>query len=302
MQPVNQDDVTKHAGTEVSLQELIDLRYAALHQASAKMKKRLTQSGEKLTTIRGRGIEFDTTREYQAGDDIRSMAWRVTARSLKPHIKVYQEEKERPVWLAVDLSPSLYFGTRCMFKSVKSIMQATLAGWSSLHKRERVGAIISASQKPQVYLPRSGEKNFLAILNELASASRLQPAFDDRDYFLSLLLSLQQHARAGSIVYIFSDFFHFDAEVQNLILHLAERMQIILNFTYDPFEAVPPPPHRYMLTNGLQKMLFNMKDSHNREAYRQQFQSKVNQLMDFSRKYQLTFNLYCTDPEREVEL
>ena len=87
--------------------------------------------------IRGRGIEFDATREYQAGDDIRSMAWRVTARSLKPHIKVYREEKERPVWLAVDLSPSLYFGTRRMFKSVQSIMQAALLGWSCLQKREK---------------------------------------------------------------------------------------------------------------------------------------------------------------------
>ncbi|MHB1948289.1 MAG: DUF58 domain-containing protein [Gammaproteobacteria bacterium] len=289
------------SGTEVTLQELIALRNVALHQPLSN-NKRLTLPGVKLTNIRGRGIEFDATREYQAGDDIRSMAWRVTARSLKPHIKVYREEKERPVWLAVDLSPSLYFGTRCMFKSIKSIMQASLTGWSSLLKHERIGAIISSDQKPLVFQPQSGEKYYLAILHALAESSRLQPVFNNANYLRQLLLALQQQIRTGNIIYIYSDFFHFDTDIEKLILHLAQRTQVILNFIYDPFEAIPPPPYQYLLTNGQQNLLFNMQDRKNREDYRQLFQMKVKQLQDFTRKHQMILRMYCTDPEREITI
>lgn len=287
-------------GTEVTLQELIALRNQALHQPIAIGNKRLSLSGLKLTNIRGRGIEFDATREYQAGDDIRSMAWRVTARSLKPHIKVYREEKERPVWLAIDLSPSLYFGTRCMFKSVKSIMQATLTGWSSLDKRERIGTIISREEKPLVFQPQAGEKYFLTILHALAKASRLHPDFTHTNYLRELLLALQQQVRTGNIIHIYSDFLHFNTDIEKLILYLAQRTQVVLNFCYDPFEATPPPPHHYLLTNGQQNLLFNMQDSKNREDYRQLFQVKVSQLQNFTRKHQLILRMHCTDPEREI--
>ena len=299
MHPVKNSNL---AGTSVTLQELIDLRHAAFHPSPAMLKKRLTISGQKLTSIRGRGIEFDATREYQAGDDIRSMAWRVTARSLKPHIKVYREEKERPIWLAVDLSPSMYFGTRCMFKSVKSIAQAALTGWSCLQKREKIGAVIAAHQKPAIYLPHSGEKNYLAILNSLAEYSQSQPVFNDQQYLRNVLVSLQQQVRSGNMIYLFSDFFQFDTEIEKLIVYLAQRAHVVLNFIYDPFEAFPPPPHQYHLTNGQQKILFNMQDAVNREAYQLQFQTKLNQLMDFTRKHQIALSVHCTDPEREVLL
>lgn len=286
-------------GTHIALQELIELRKHALHQPQIGIKKKLLLAGQKLTTVRGRGIEFDTTREYQAGDDIRSMAWRVTARSLKPHIKVYREEKERPVWLAVDLSPSQYFGTRCMFKSVQTIMQAALTGWSAIIKRERIGAVINSSEPAQVFQPRSGEKYFLAILNALAKASALQPAFTKQNQLHQLLFSLQQHVRTGDLLYLYSDFLQFDTETENLILYLAERAQIILNFVYDPFEATPPPPNQYIVTNGREKLSLNMLDARNREQYHQLFQVKVKQLQQFATKHQLTLNLYCTDHERE---
>jgi uncharacterized protein (DUF58 family) len=288
------------SGTEVTLQTLIDLRNSALHRPLDGINKRLSLSGQQLTSLRGRGIEFDATREYQAGDDIRNMAWRVTARSLKPHVKIYREEKERPVWLAVDLSPSLYFGTRCMFKSVKIVMQAALTGWSALLKRERIGAIISNEQNPVMFKPQSGEKYYLAILHALAESSRLQPSFEHTNHLRKLLLTLQQQVRTGNILHIYSDFFQFDIDIEKLILHLAQRTHVILNFVYDPFEAAPPPPYQYLLTDGHEKMLFNMRDTKNREDYSFLFQMKVKQLKDFARKHQITLRLHCTDAKREV--
>ncbi len=287
-------------GTKVALQELIALRKEALHQPVIGIKKKLLLAGQKLTTVRGRGIEFDTTREYQAGDDIRSMAWRVTARSLKPHIKVYREEKERPVWLAVDLSPSQYFGTRCMFKSVKSIMQATLTGWFSILKRERIGAVINTTEPPQVFQPRSGEKYLLGILHALSNASALTPSFTSQNKLHALLVSLQQQVRTGDLLYLYSDFLTFNDETESLILYLAERAQVILNFVYDPFEATPPPPNQYMVTNGVTTLQLNMLDAKNREQYQQLFHHKLTQLKKFATKHQLVLNEFCTDTAREL--
>jgi uncharacterized protein (DUF58 family) len=285
-------------GIQVTLKELIDLRRNVI-PAKDDIHKRLNLSGDKLTKIRGRGIEFDATREYQAGDDIRNMAWRVTARSLKPHIKVYQEEKERPVWLAVDLSPSLYFGTRCMFKSVSSIKQAAFLGWSYLFERERIGAMIATAPTPLIYKPQSSERNFLSILSSLSECSKRHPEFNENNYLQNLLFTLQQQARSGNLIFILSDFYHFTIEMQKVILHISQRAQVVLVFIYDPFEAMPPPPHQYILTNGHQKVLFNMENGENRLHYQEQFQNKQNNLIKFSRKHNIALRILRTDQKLE---
>lgn len=295
--PINKE-IKKDSGVEVTLQELLDLRRNVKHLPKHGQNKWLKLPGHILTRIRGRGIDFDATREYQAGDDIRNMAWRVTARSLKPHIKMYHVEKERPVWLAVDLSPSLYFGTRCMFKSVSSIKQAAYLGWSYLLKRERIGVLIATEEKTQVFKPHSSEQNYLPILKTLSECSSLQPAYDGKNYLQNLLLTLQQQVRSDNLIFILSDFFHFDDEIQKLILHISQRAQVILTFVYDPFEAEPPPPHQYILTNGQQKIVFNMNDEKSRSEYRQQFQSKQNALIKFSRDYNIALHILCTDQKQ----
>lgn len=289
------------SGIEVTLEELIALRRKVVHNP-AHSKKQLCElmSGNSIAKIRGRGIEFDATREYQPGDDIRRMAWRVTARSLKPHVKVYHEEKERPVWLGVDLSPSMYFGTRCMFKSVCSIKRAAFLGWSYLHKRERIGACIATSQKTLVYTPQGREREFLAMLKSLSEYSNRAPAFTEKNCLDKLLVTLQQQVRSGHLVFIISDFSVFEDHHQKLISHLAQRAQVKLIFVYDLFEEEPPPPYRYVITDGQKTALLNTAKAQARELYREQFQLKRNQLSAFSRKNGIALQILRTDQEQEV--
>lgn len=285
------------SGTQVTLQELIDLRYQVTPQLMDNINKWLKLSGPRLARMRGRGLEFDTTREYQAGDDIRNMAWRVTARSLKPYIKVYQQEKERPIWLAIDLSPSLYFGTRRMFKSVSLIKQAALLGWTFLHEHERIGAMIATEEKISTYKPQANERHFLTVLHALSQYSNLQPSFNNKNVLHQLLTNLQHHVRSDNLVFIFSDFLHFDQDMQKIIAHIAQRAQVALVFTYDPFEAEPPPPHQYMLTNDQQKILFDMSNAQNRLHYQQQFQRKQNELIHFSHQHNIALKILRTDQD-----
>lgn len=283
------------SGIDVTVQELIDLRSQMIHYQKNNITRSNKFQGQKLSRIRGRGIAFDTIREYQPGDDIRSMAWRVTARSLKPYIKVYQEEKDRPVWLALDLSPNLFFGTRCMFKSVSLIKQAAFLGWSHLHKHERIGAMFATTDKIHVYKPQFGERNFLTILNALSEQSRVHPKFNEDNYLHQLLVTLQQQTRSSELIFILSDFFHFDTQTQKILIQLAQRAQVILFFVYDPFEAESPEAFRYVVTNGEEKVLFNMENSHNRLSYQQQFKTKLEHLIQFSRTHNITLHFLRTD-------
>lgn len=291
--------VIENTGVEVTVKELIALRSRVNHSSMQGNNKRLTLPGQRLTHSRGRGIEFAATREYQPGDDIRSMAWRVTARSMKPHVKIYHEERERPIWLAIDLSPNLYFGTRCAFKSVASIKQASLLGWKYLSEHERVGAVISAEQKTLVYPPQSCERDFLTILTSLSQYSQLRPAFNDHNYLHELLLTLQQRARSGNLIYILSDFIKFDDENRKLIAHIAQRAQVVLIFIYDLFEAEAPPPHQYRVTNGKQNILFNMDNAQSRQQYHEQFQNTKNNLIEFTQKHNITCRMLRTDQSQE---
>jgi uncharacterized protein (DUF58 family) len=288
------------SGIDITLEELIALRNKVIHSPIHIKKSCELFSGQNMAKIRGRGIEFAATREYQPGDDIRRMAWRVTARSLKPHVKVYHEERERPVWLAVDLSPSMYFGTRCRFKSVSSIKQAAFLGWSHLHKRERIGALIASPHNMLVYRPEAREREFLSILKSLSACSTIQPAFTEKNCLNHLLVTIQQQVRPGNLLFILSDFLEFDARNKKLILHFAQRVQVKLIFVYDPFEAEPPPAYQYVLTDGQKTALFNTENTQARDHYQQQFQQKFHELRDFSRKNNLILEVLRTDQEQKV--
>lgn len=295
----NSDYAIARSGIDVTLNELIALRHKVTQrQIEYKGASQESMIGSHHTKIRGRGIEFDATREYQPGDDIRRMAWRVTARSLKPHIKIYHEEKERPVWLGVDLSPSLYFGTRTMFKSVASITTAAHLGWLHLQKRNRVGASMVTPNNTFSFRPLAREREFLKILKTLAELSVRQGDFTEPNCLQQLLLTLQKQTSGGHLIYIISDFFQFDESNQKIILHLAQKAHVHCIFVYDPFEAEPPPPYQYLLTDGQKTATFDMNSPQHRIHYQQQFKIKLQRLVSFMHQHAMPFETLCTTQKK----
>jgi uncharacterized protein (DUF58 family) len=125
---------TREAAVYVQLETLIALRLRARSLASA-LARRVSSvpAGAHGSRFRGRGVDYRESRIYQPGDDIRHMDWRVTARSGRPHTKLFEEERERSVLLIVDQNPSLHFGTRVRFKSVQLARAAALVAWATVH-------------------------------------------------------------------------------------------------------------------------------------------------------------------------
>ena len=98
--------------------------------------------GGQRSAQRGRGLEFEEVRPYAPGDDARRIDWRVTARRGKPHTKLFREERERPVWLLLDLNPGLFFGSKRQLKSALLLRAAALLGWVAVEGGDRLGAVV----------------------------------------------------------------------------------------------------------------------------------------------------------------
>lgn len=156
-------------GVRVSLQELLALRGEARRLDLAPRGKVLaTRSGGHLSPFRGRGMEFDEARIYQPGDDPRNMDWRVTARAGRPHVKLFREERERPLWLLVDQGPAMRFGTRVAFKSVIAAQAAALLAWAAVDRGDRVGGLIFDEQGRFEQKPAARTHGLLPLLQALA--------------------------------------------------------------------------------------------------------------------------------------
>jgi len=128
-------------GVRVSLDELLSMRLRARRLARPSTRVRGSHAATHTSRFRGRGVDYVESRAYQPGDDIRLMDWRLTARSGRPHTKVFQEEREQSILLLVDCNASMHFGSRARFKSVQAARTAALVAWAAVHGGDRVGAI-----------------------------------------------------------------------------------------------------------------------------------------------------------------
>ena len=159
-------------GLSASLEELMEQRknLARLHQKSKLQPSDM--AGEVRSAFKGRGIEMEEIREYTFGDDVRDIDWRVTARKKSPYTKVYAEEKDREIYVLLDLSPSMVFGTRKELKSVTASKAAALIGWMAQENRDRFGAVIYDGREIRTFKSRQNRAHLTAVLKKIAETGR----------------------------------------------------------------------------------------------------------------------------------
>lgn len=151
-----------------SAQSLIQLRLCANQIPLDSGKIHAKQGGAYVSSFKGRGMEFDESRIYQAGDDIRNMDWLVTARTGTAHTKVFREERERPIILWLDLGISMMFATRNKFKSVIASEIAALIAWSAAKNNDRIGGLIFSAEQHVEIKPRRGKTAALDFIGRCA--------------------------------------------------------------------------------------------------------------------------------------
>ncbi|MGH8221020.1 MAG: DUF58 domain-containing protein [Steroidobacteraceae bacterium] len=223
--------------TVPELTELIALRGPAQGLALAPRRRaRELMSGAHASAHRGRGLEFQEVRQYVAGDDPRTIDWRVTARRGRPHTKLFREERERPVWLLVDLNASLFFGSRRQLKSAAVVRAAALLAWVAALGGDRIGAVITGAQGRRVLPARSRDAGVLPLLAALCELQPRAPGGAAAHALTDALDALAPLARSGSIIFAVSDFAGVGTAGDEGWSALAGRAECRLFWVVDPLE------------------------------------------------------------------
>ena len=259
-----------------SLDSLIAQQQSArLLQQRSRYRKATKQAGNHQVRQLGRGMEFAESRPYSPGDDIRSIDWKITARTGEAHTKLYEEERERPVLLWCDLRPNMFFATQGQFKSVVMTELASLLAWKSWLEGDRVGGVLLSSNKEQQVRPARSKSKVLQLVKQLADASQIKPDFADKGE-LSLGNSWERLRRVlspGSQVILLSDFRRIDKNAEQQLRRIARRSTVTLISISDPFEHQLPPKTQLKLSDGLRFLKLNTSKNTLVEQYEKNDQS-----------------------------
>ena len=265
-QPIEQD-----AGIRVSLAELIDMRHRVREvPIFSTPHRRSPLVGLHHSKLRGRGVDFDQVRVYQAGDDVRTIDWRVTARTQEPHTKLFHEERERPIYIVVEQSPRLFFGSGRLFKSVLAAQAAALIGWAALSHNDRVGGLVFGSEQQEIK-PRRSKQSLLQLLDRVTQANnRLHPESPlDTEAFSMALRRTREVLRPGSLSVILCDERTLtDAAEQQLSL-LARHVDLLLLPLFDPLDHALPAAGLLRFSEGNARLELDTHDATLRQRYRE---------------------------------
>ena len=284
-------------GAIVSLQQLLIQRYAAKTLGYLAHSRSIAGiSGLHLSKMRGRGIDFEEFRPYQAGDDIRLIDWRVTARTSRPFTKVFREERERPVIVAVDQSRNMYFGSQIAFKSVIAAQAAALFCWLAIDNGDRVGGLVYSDRCSSLVRPKRSRRSALHLLNQIYQYNRnlqrvTSPSNETelvpRSDLASALGQIRRITKPGSTLYIISDFMTLDERALQYMNQLSRHNNVICCLVYDVLEESLPVPGIYSITDGSRKGALNTYNSKARKRYKHQFQERMKFLENELEKLQI---------------
>lgn len=258
------------------------------------------QTGAYVSRFRGRGMEFDESRPYQPGDDPRSIDWRVTARSTTAYTKLFREERERPVLIAVDLRSNMHFATQGCFKSVNASRAAALLSWAAHHRGDRLGGLIFGDTTHRELKPRLGRRAALRFVHELVEhADWVQRDSDARneDALTQAMSALRRVSRPGSLVVVISDFAGFSRAAQSYLSSVARHSEVLAVFLSDPLERELPPPGRYRLVSPHDELAIDTYAAPARRDYEHAYEERLEELETFCHRYGVHLMPMSTDDD-----
>ncbi len=271
----------------ITLDDLISLKGKAKAFSLFKSKSASLHSGGHKSHLLARGMEFAETRRYQAGDDIRTIDWRVTARTGKPHTKLFSEERERSIYTCIDFRSPMFFATQGVFKSVQAAKIASLIAWKAATSGDRIGGLIFDNYGLTEKRPMRGKSGVLPLLESISFSAKYSEDKMVRGQIASMDLALSHISttvRPGSLVYIISDFRRCGINLNTYLHKIASHSQVVLCFLYDPVEEELPSHNSFAITDGKSSYSLQTHSKKMLDAYKQQFNQRKEQLKSVSQK------------------
>jgi uncharacterized protein (DUF58 family) len=211
-------------------------------------------SGRRRSRLRGRGLDFDELRNYRPGDDIRTMDWRVTNRTGRPHVRVYNEERDRPVIAVVDQRLPMFFGSVARMKSVVAAEVAAVTAWRVLAVGDRIGAVLFNDKKCLHTRPTRSDRRVIGWLGDLASMNNAlsvehRPGAD-ANALTGALETLERRIGHDHLVILISDFFGCDEATFAAIRRIRAHNDVLCAHVYDPLERDISQASQLVVSDG----------------------------------------------------
>jgi uncharacterized protein (DUF58 family) len=253
-------------------------------------------SGQHASRLRGRGLTFEELRRYRPGDDIRSIDWRATARLRSAHVRVYTEERDRPVLLVVDQRTTMFFGSARTTKATVAAEAAALAAWRTIERGDRVGAIIFDDDEYVEIQPQRSRRNVLRICHELVringnlSASRQSTGSGALNGALRRAVNVAKH---DHLVVLITDYDGDDETTRELTTRLAAHNDVLAVLVYDPLGARLPISQAIEATDGRQRITVP-KDEPFAERFESGFRARTDRIRERLRAIRIPLLPICT--------
>jgi len=264
-------------GAKTDIASLIALRFGAARlNLFAKSRAQSVLTGSVRSHFRGRGLDFEEVRHYHPGDDTRTIDWRVTARTGVTHTKLFREERERPVFVAIDQRRSMAFGSHQCFKSVQAAEVAALLGWAALRQSDRIGGLVFNDQQHEEVRPKRSQHSILQLLHQIDNFNNalLQSEHTDSPNQINdIALELRQIARPGSALFIISDFHGLNEIGLQQLYQLKRHNDVTAIVISDPMESQLPSKGGSVLSDGERRFSINLSSKN----LRQEFAERANQ-------------------------
>ncbi|WP_370278543.1 DUF58 domain-containing protein [Pontibacterium sp.] len=277
----------------LTLDELISLRHWP--PARGRGRERMAiRDGHHLSHIRGRGMEYDDVREYQPGDDIRHLDWRLMARTGEAHTKLFREERERPVFVMADLRAPMHFATRGHFKSVLASYASAMTVWTTLAHGDCVGGQLLGGAEPQLFRPSNNRQQVMGLISALAQRTAHKIEAGAAMSLGQTLANAERYLESGTLLYLFSDFHDVDEAVQQHLMRLAQRVELKLVLISDPLEQQLPQGKRYRFLGRGREVTVDA-DAGQQQRYAAQFAGRIQLLKKLRNLRGVEFAHWHTD-------
>ncbi len=269
-------------GVTLNLDELLQYKAQSVRWLPPAKSLWSQLNGQHESNHKGRGMNFSEVRQYQAGDDIRSIDWRVTARTGKAHTKLFSEEREQPVILFLDLSSSMIFGSTLLLKSVQLAHFTSQLCWLTVAQKDRIGAVIDTGKKIIEIKPSASNHAPLRILQKVIEINNAALTNHDNHSETTLehgLTSLHQLCPKGSDIIILSDFVRYQESNYSLISQIRRHNRVRFVHFHDPLEQGETAyKGSKQVTDGSKTQWFNFSSNKEKEKLNHAFSLKKKQL------------------------
>jgi uncharacterized protein (DUF58 family) len=276
----------------VELNDLIRLEYLVNDfSLLPKQPVHSVLSGKHASKLRGRGLDFSEVRKYVKGDDIRNIDWKVTARTQKTHTKVFNEEKERPSFMVIDQSSSMFFASKGSVKSVMAAKLAAIAGYKVLKAGDRIGGLVFNDEDINFVPAKRSRKTLMHLLEYVVDKNQKlvnrKKMADKTSMFNQALFKTQNLTTHDYVVTIISDFKNLDEQSVIYLTNIARHNDVIAIVISDPMENEIPKTEIPVSDGDFQLSLKG--DSNIAEKFKDKTTENRLLQIDYFRKHRIPF-------------